>query len=185
MNILENFVQWFRVYSAPNDGRKFESLWWISEESKVDRQISIVWNEKLPNLIRVPLVRQSTNYTCGVAALQSVLAFYGHSMREDILAHVLESGPDHGTNYHQMVEYVRALGFSADAVIALDLDGLRALLDAGTPVILAIQAWSDNPARYASDWEDGHYVVAVGYDDKRVYFMDPSTLGHYTVHYEH
>lgn len=26
-------------------------------------------------------------------------------------------------------------------------------------------------------WEDGHYVVAIGYDEKYIYFEDPSILG--------
>ncbi len=36
-------------------------------------------------------------------------------------------------------------------------------------------------------WNEGvrlvgpnHYAVAIGYDEKHIYFMDPSTLGHYT-----
>ena len=33
---------------------------------------------------------------------------------------------------------------------------------------------------YTADWDDGHYVVVVGYDDAHFYFMDPSVLGSYT-----
>ncbi len=134
----------------------------------MDRQGPIFSLDALPNLIRVPLVRQSTNYTCGVAALQSVLAFYGRSLREDNLARLLESGPEHGTNYQKILEFAQSLGFDVDVFVDLSLDELRTFLDASSPVILAIQAWSDGPARYASEWEDGHYVVAVGYDAERV-----------------
>lgn len=48
------------------------------------------------------------------------------------------------------------------------------------PVIVLIQAWLDD---YEEDidwnniWEDGHYVVAIGSDDKYIYFEDPSILG--------
>ena len=49
------------------------------------------------------------------------------------------------------------------------------------PVICLIQAWTDRKGNnYAKDWDDGHYVVAVGYDPKNIYFMDPCTLGNYT-----
>lgn len=34
-------------------------------------------------LIDFPEVRQSTNYTCGVSALQALLYYYGISYRED------------------------------------------------------------------------------------------------------
>ena len=50
------------------------------------------------------------------------------------------------------------------------------------PVILAIQAWADDPATidWANTYEHGHYVVATGYDAKNIYFMDPYTRGTYT-----
>ena len=37
------------------------------------------------NLIRVPLARQNANYTCGVAALQSILGYYNFDKRLDVL----------------------------------------------------------------------------------------------------
>jgi predicted double-glycine peptidase len=60
------------------------------------------------------------------------------------------------------------------------LDDLRDFIDKGEPVIVLIQAWAESPVDYSRDWEDGHYVVAIGYDRDNVYFMDPSTLGNYT-----
>jgi predicted double-glycine peptidase len=36
------------------------------------------------------------------------------------------------------------------------------------------------PAVYATGYDEGHYVVAVGYDSQNFYFMDPATLGNYT-----
>lgn len=33
---------------------------------------------------------------------------------------------------------------------------------------------------YPHDWDDGHCAIAISYDDDRIYFMDPSTLGNYT-----
>jgi len=55
--------------------------------------------------MKLPLVRQATGYTCGVAAMQSILRYYE---------------------------------------------------------------------------TEGHWVVAIGYDENRMLFMDPSTLGNYT-----
>ncbi len=132
------------------------------------------------NLIEVPLARQATNYTCGVAALQAVLHYYGHSIRQDLLAGALKSGPVHGTNYAEMLEYSRAAGFEAEARTEMSLDDLERVIDQGIPVIVALQAWAEDQVEYASDWDDGHYAVAVGYDAGNLYFMDPSTLGNYT-----
>jgi predicted double-glycine peptidase len=38
-----------------------------------------------------------------------------------------------------------------------------------------LQAWpSRSKKNYKNDWKDGHWVVAIGYDAKGVYFEDPS-----------
>jgi predicted double-glycine peptidase len=61
---------------------------------------------------------------------------------------------------------------------------LKLCLEAGCPVIVALQAWhgdvADPALDYSIEWDDGHYVVVCGMDDERVFFMDPSTLGNYT-----
>ena len=45
------------------------------------------------------------------------------------------------------------------------------------PVILVLQAWTDmRRVNWKHDWVDGHYVVAIGYDDKHIYFEDPSSF---------
>ena len=40
------------------------------------------------------------------------------------------------------------------------------------PVIVLIQAWKDDddPTPYPADFDDGHYVVAIGYDFDNIYF---------------
>lgn len=138
-------------------------------------------SQKCPrNLIRVPLVRQSTDYTCGVAALQSVLGFYGIDSREDALSKELKTNKVEGTSYHEIAKYCRSHGFQVLVRKGLSFADLKTFLDHGQPVICLIQAWGDDPEKYASAWDDGHYVVAVGYDSGNFYFMDPSTLGSYT-----
>jgi hypothetical protein len=43
-----------------------------------------------------------------------------------------------------------------------------------------LQAWRNEDyelredARYRNDWDDGHWIVAIGYDQDGVYFEDPS-----------
>ena len=131
--------------------------------------------------IRVPLVRQPDGYTCGVAALQSVLHYFGHRVRFDTLTVALGATPEQGTNYRRMVAYAQDCGIETTVYIKMDLPALRAQIDAGVPVIVALQAWGDDAhTAYADAWDDGHYVVVVGYTDEHFYFMDPSTLGNYT-----
>lgn len=133
-----------------------------------------------PQLIQIPLARQATPYTCGVAALQAVLHYYGHAVRQDVLAAALCASPEHGTNYKKMVAYAQACGLTVDVYTELDVAELRSLIDRGIPVMVALQAWAAPGTDYAEAWEDGHYAVVVGHDSAKLYFMDPSTLGNYT-----
>ena len=131
-------------------------------------------------LIRVPMTRQATDYTCGVAALQSVLGYYGLEIREDNLSKDLKADPNEGTSYKQIADFARSQGFTVEIKTGLTLDDLKRQLDRKRPVICLIQAWPEKKVDFEKDWDDGHYVVAVGYDRSNVYFMDPSTLGNYT-----
>lgn len=131
------------------------------------------------HLIHVPLTRQATDYTCGVAALQSILYYYGQEIRQDVLAEKLQSTPEDGTTYPNIVKYAQSQGFDVAVHTDLTLVDLRGYIDRQQPVLLAIQAWRDTPGDWLKDEEDGHYVVAVGYDRENFYFMDPSTLGNF------
>jgi predicted double-glycine peptidase len=142
--------------------------------------------DQVANLIRVPLVRQGTDYTCGVAAFHSVIAYYGEKelddgepIREDKLINKLWANPDYGTNYQNILKYAEVLGYKASFKTDLHLTDLQALIDQGKPTIVIIQAYAEEPVDWSKN-EDGHYVVAVGYDENYVYSMDPSTLGNYT-----
>jgi predicted double-glycine peptidase len=135
----------------------------------------------ISHLIRVPLSRQGHDYTCGVAAMQSVLYYYGKELREDTLAEALGSDPNEGTNYRKIVEYALSEGFNANVQKEMTLEDLRQLINHKRPIMLLIQAWhGSDPVDNLTDWDDGHYVVAIGYDSKNIYLMDPSTLGNYT-----
>jgi predicted double-glycine peptidase len=145
----------------------------------------------------VPLVRQATDYTCGVACTESILYYNGIDYREDNLAQTLGATEEDGTDIAHIVDFLHRVnsrtgywmgqgtefqgGIGAELRTDMTLDDLRAQIDGGHPVICAIQAWSaETNEDYAAEWEDGHYVIAVGYDDDNVYFMDPSTRGNYT-----
>lgn len=158
--------------------------------------------------LKLPLYRQSHNFTCGVACVASVLRYAGYDFdtREDRLLWELAATPENGTNYVNITEYLDAVridDFPNTPVIATEvvcedyasndltltdslLSQLRAALDDDSPVICAIQAWRDDGDYKAKTEDDGHYVVLIGYkkdtekDTYIYYFMDPSTAGSYT-----
>lgn len=128
----------------------------------------------------VPDVRQSTTYSCGAAALQAVLSYWGIDKRERALMEMLGTNEDAGTSPEAIIEGAKGLGLDAYLKEDLTLDDLEHSVRGGIPIITAIQAWTDSRAKgfsWDADWEDGHYVIVIGLNGKNVYVEDPSLLG--------
>jgi predicted double-glycine peptidase len=132
------------------------------------------------SLIAVPDVRQSTDYSCGASALQSVLAYYGVDLSEGELMVLLGTDNESGTAPESIARVAAELGMQPSIGENLSLDDLRAALGKRIPVIVAFQAWvEDKPLGFswAETWEEGHYAVVIGMDADYVYLEDPSLLG--------
>jgi len=126
----------------------------------------------------IPDVRQSTGYSCGAAALQAVLAYWGTSEREDRLMARLHTTPQNGTSPDNIVRVAGEYGLKAELREGLTLDDLEAALRQGLTVIVDLQAWrvkDDKP--WTETWDDGHYMDLLGMDANNLYFEDPSLLG--------
>jgi predicted double-glycine peptidase len=106
--------------------------------------------------------------------------FYGDQFLESELARLLKANPREGTAFSQIKRFSESRGYNVQVLKDMKLDDLKKWLDAKKPVLCLIQAWPERKVDYKNDWDDGHYVVAIGYDERNVYFMDPSTLGNYT-----
>ena len=131
-----------------------------------------------PFFAAVPDVRQSTGYSCGAAALQAVLAYWGIEEREDRLAARLGTTPEAGTHPEAIVRGARELCLTAEIREGLELADLERALAEGTSVIVDLQAWRESPdAPWTETWDDGHYMVLLGLDAANLYFEDPSLLG--------
>lgn len=132
------------------------------------------------HFISVPLCCQETVYTCGVACVQSILASYGILYRQDTLIELLKQKPIYGTDAHNIIFLMEMLGFDASIHIDMNIGMIKEYIDRGITPLLIIQAWKDDEINYSYDWKDSHYVIACGYDEERIIFMDPYTLGNYT-----
>jgi len=134
-------------------------------------------------LLTMPDVRQTTVYACGDAALQAVLAYYNIDARQDTLMSKAETTETDGTHYWEIAKVAQTYGLRTIIEKDMTIDQLIASIDDGIPVIVALQAWiddGDDPrdlAQWANRWEDGHYLVAIGYDSSRIYFEDPAMFG--------
>ncbi len=119
----------------------------------------------------VPMVRQADGDSCGPACLESVLRYFGDGATQAELK--LEAGTDEdGTPPDAMARVLRGRGLAADVRQGMTVEGLGRELDAGRPVIVDLQAWGD-PREYP-ELRHGHWAVAVGRSDNRVWFMDPA-----------
>ena len=120
--------------------------------------------------------RQSTEYSCGASALQAVLSYWGKDVEEQELMQRLNTSPETGTYVGDLVRVAREFGFTAEVQEDLTLPDLHAALTKGIPVIVCGQAWrsrEDSDKSLQEDWEDDHYIVVLGMDDRYVYYQDP------------
>jgi sialate O-acetylesterase len=126
--------------------------------------------------VDLPGVQQRDDYSCGAAALMAVCSHFGVGPDDlDEYKKKLGTNEENGTNVYEILKMARELGLEADIRHGMTLDELRKQLDAGSPVMVSIQAYGDPTTYYRDD--NGHYVVAVGYDEAYFYFEDPVLSG--------
>jgi hypothetical protein len=97
---------------------------------------------------------------CGPATLAMNLSYFGVQQGQDTVASTLRPyRDDKNVNPWEMAEYARSQGLRSIARVNGDAGRVRALVDAGVPVL--IETW------YEPEPNDGmgHYRLIVGYDD--------------------
>jgi predicted double-glycine peptidase len=132
--------------------------------------------------LQIPIIRQSTDYSCGAAAFMSLLVYWNDfDSYESSLWPVLGTTAKGGTDSRRINEAAAAFGLNSSLKEHLGILDLQRALIAGDTLILDIQAWSEgpNPPPWKDRWEDGHYVVLIGMDSTYAYVMDPSTAKGY------
>ncbi|MBU1179589.1 C39 family peptidase [Patescibacteria group bacterium] len=127
-------------------------------------------------ILEFPELRQAYNYDCGASAIQSVLVYYGIDEEEDVIMKKAGTTKRAGTPIKRMIKTLNSYGLKCKAG-PMTTEQVKKFIDKGHPVILDVQAWNEKKKiDWASDWADGHYVVAIGYDSKKIYFEDPATI---------
>ena len=122
--------------------------------------------------LEFPTDYQNNNSTCGSAAVQAVLTYYGKGDKLDIISKALHTN-ENGTDYDQIIKFFKKEGFDVVAGQMTD-DDLRMYIDKGVPVIVEIQAWR-NDGHYSSNiYANGHYCVVIGYENDRFIIEDPA-----------
>ena len=126
-------------------------------------------------VIDYPETRQVFSFDCGANALVSVLVFAGLEEREDRVALLAGTTKD-GTSTAGILRVLRYYGGPFRARQRMRIDDLRRAIDDGHPTLITLQAYRESNRPYRELWEDGHWVVAIGYDKRRILFEDPSAF---------
>lgn len=122
-----------------------------------------------------PNFRQTYEYDCGAQSLGAVLAYYGIDVREEEVMK-LAGTAEHGTFARSIKAAAEHHGLAVDFK-AMTVEEIQRYLDKKIPVILLLQAWTEKEGiDWRNTWDEGHYAVAIGYDKKRMYFEDPSSI---------
>lgn len=131
-------------------------------------------------LFSMPDTRQSTEYSCGAAAMQAVLGYWGRDIGEEDIREMLNTNEESGTYPDDIIRVASALGLQPEYKENMTITDLEDYVAAGIPIIVDCQAWrsvSQYNESWADTWYNGHWMVVIGIDDKNVTLEDPYILG--------
>jgi predicted double-glycine peptidase len=125
-------------------------------------------------MLTFPKYRQSFEFDCGATATQSVLAYYGIDVNEGEVIKLAGTN-ETGTMPAGISAAIKHFGLEQKSG-AMKMEEVKKYLDQNIPVVLVLQAWASHlVVDWANHWKSGHYVVAIGYDEEKVYFEDPAS----------
>jgi predicted double-glycine peptidase len=127
--------------------------------------------------IKLPGIQQKDAYACGPATLQSIMSYFGVGPEEQSEYSKALKTNKTGTKPEKIIKFARKYGLKAKMKEGMSVKDLEKELDLKHPVICAVQSWGDE--EYYADRYYGHYIVAVGYDLKNIYFLDPLVEGYW------
>jgi len=131
---------------------------------------------KTAKVLQFPGFRQNYEWSCGSTAMNMVLAYFGNDVNEKEIMDIAGSNSEIGTPIEGLKKVAKKYNIKFEEG-HFNIGKLKEFIDNGWPILLMIQAWtkSDNP-NWKNEWDQGHYTVCIGYDEKRLYFADPISI---------
>jgi predicted double-glycine peptidase len=129
-------------------------------------------------MIELHNLRQTFDFDCGAKALQTAMAYYGIDAREDELIKELQTTKE-GTRPVNMRRVAEKYGFKVRSGTGWTLEDIKWYVNAGTPVIVLLQAWAERFMTledWGKDYDDGHYAIVIDTRNEIVVFEDPSSF---------
>lgn len=129
--------------------------------------------------IRLPDVLQEKNYSCGASSLNSVLNYFNKSPLDEKRVRKELKMKNTGTDPYQIKRVLKNSGLKFKEYREMNIAQLKKCIDDKKPVMIMLQAWG-NKKKYKTckyNCKDGHWIIAIGYNDENFYFEDPSLFG--------
>jgi hypothetical protein len=92
---------------------------------------------------------------------------------ERVIAKEMAIDPRVGANPDQVIRVAVRYGLKHQVCQPMLIQEQIRRIDLHRPTMCILQAYG-NRLNYAHDWMDGHWVVAIGYDNCGIFFEDPS-----------
>lgn len=134
-------------------------------------------NKQKMKTLDFPKLRQTYDYDCGAKALQSILVYYGIEVSEDILIEHANTNEEVGTLSKDILIVLKKYHLHYDQR-KMTVEDLKEYILKNIPVMILLQAWSEEPVDYKTNYEHGHWVIAIGYDKEKIIFEDPLSFRH-------
>jgi len=130
-------------------------------------------SKKLVLIHNFPEFRQAYTYDCGASAMESVLAYFGFDVREEEILKIAGTVKK-GTALSGLKKVAKKFGLKFKEG-KMNIALLKKYIDEGKPAIIVLQAWRcEKVTNWKKHWDEGHYVVPIGYGNKKFYFADPA-----------
>ena len=78
-----------------------------------------------------------------------------------------------------MISVAEQNGFDVIEKYDTGIDEIKRFIDTSHPVIVLVQAWAEKYMtleEWHEDYDDGHYVIVVGYYENKIVFEAPSSF---------
>ena len=130
----------------------------------------------MKKMLKFPNLKQFFNYDCGACAMMGILDYYGIEAEEREIIKIAGTNSKTGTSFEGFKKVAKKFGFKC-RIKQLTIDDLKKSIDKKQPVIICLQAYVEKKKPdWKKEWKFGHYAVAIGYDSKKMYFVDPGIL---------
>lgn len=126
--------------------------------------------------INIPNVSQQYEWSCGAAALMSILLYYDKGpLNEKSVTDQLGMDKS-GTDPFQIKKVLDKYNLRYKEYRGMSIEQLIYHIKRREPVLIMLQAWGNRNtySKCKRGCVDGHWLIAIGYDKDNIYFEDPA-----------